>query len=782
MELAKADIPRHLWTNMNIPDLEQSPDSFLQPGETLEDWDVSFRRPNADGGVQQLVAPSVDGSRPGYGGYDRDKRVLDAETIKKIKEKIKLKPGQKWNFYDPKTGKGSTFGVKKSDDIKLYDRARNIGTPGRLETKLKKAKETYKKIKADPDLLAQKKAYDRELYMGKREQVLEEARFKYATDKEFRKAKLEYDKIQRIENPEKYKKKMSDWYGKRGNFPPGNNYKENVWRDMFRSSQKKGQQRFMLVNEKGKLLTPDNFPKVDGKVRWDVGGAYKKVKFYDTKTKQFVKFDNTIKGKGIGFEKYLDQKDVGGKDAFKNATYGYKIKDDYKKLTFKDSKGKIIRLGTFIQDQLIDRNDFIKSGINVQHADLNNAFWKNEVSLASSNQELNKFEMNVERDLRAANKIDDVKLKNIARNKALGTFKKKIEKLPGGITKVIEGKTYGIKPTQRGLIQAAGKEFGATRYKDFANLLKKLCPKGQASGGRIGFADGPATVACGSKRLEQIILRGGANKTEQDLAKKILQAGRGLRGMFSLSGMFGPAATAFLVGAEAGLVGYDMISQGKTFREAVGDSVFNYALGDRTKIDPAEERYKRYAEQGFDVDKIRVFEKNIDRMNELKSQAGDLYKKANVVNIGGPRISDAIKQKQQVISDKAIAEIPLFTQDLFRTGEIPRLEKFLERNYVEGMKNISEADRLSEIDRLSNINPLAIGKIRAMEDEKRLRELKLQNPDVRAYMGPFPTMYGFASGGRAGYMGGGIAAIRKPHAIPPEKGGLRSIMINGKKS
>ena len=34
-----------------------------------------------------------------------------------------------------------------------------------------------------------------------------------------------------------------------------------------------------------------------------------------------------------------------------------------------------------------------------------------------------------------------------------------------------------------------------------------------------------------------------------------------------------------------------------------------------------------------------------------------------------------------------------------------------------------------------------------------------------------------ATGGRAGYMGGGIAAIRKPEAIPPEKQGLRSIMI-----
>jgi hypothetical protein len=39
-----------------------------------------------------------------------------------------------------------------------------------------------------------------------------------------------------------------------------------------------------------------------------------------------------------------------------------------------------------------------------------------------------------------------------------------------------------------------------------------------------------------------------------------------------------------------------------------------------------------------------------------------------------------------------------------------------------------------------------------------------------------------SDGGRAGYMGGGITGIRKPHAIPPERQGLRSIMINGKKS
>ena len=57
--------------------------------------------------------------------------------------------------------------------------------------------------------------------------------------------------------------------------------------------------------------------------------------------------------------------------------------------------------------------------------------------------------------------------------------------------------------------------------------------------------------------------------------------------------MFGPAALAFTAAAEAGIVGYDMLSSGKSFREAVGDSVFNYALGDKTKIDSDEEFIKR---------------------------------------------------------------------------------------------------------------------------------------------------------------------------------------------
>ena len=717
---------------------------------------------------------------------DKDKTALDADTIKKIKEKIKLKPGQKWNFYDPNPNSktynptGHTYGIKKSDNKLLYDQARNIGKPGRAEKKLKQAQKTYKKIKADPDLLAQKKLYDREIYMGKREKVLEDLRFKYTTDKDFREGKLEWARQDRIKNPEKYKKKVSDYHAKKGSFPPGNNYKENVWRDMFRSSQKAGQERFLLVDESGKLLTPDNFPKVNGRVRWDVGGAYKKVKFYDTQTEQFVKFDDTIKGKGLGFEKYLDQKEVGGKGAFKNAIYGYKIKDDYKNLTFKDSKGKTIRLGTFIQNQLIDGSDFIKSGINVQHADLNNAFWKNEVSLASSNQELNKFEMNVERKLRAANKIDDVKLKNIAKNKALGTFKKEIEKLPGGITKVIEGTTYGIKPTERGLIRAAGKEFGATRYKDFANLLKKLCPKGQASGGRIGYQDAGAvgkTLQCGSKRLEQILLKGGANKNEQVLAKQILRAGAGLKSMLSLRGFLGPAALAFTAATEAGIVGYDMLAEGKTFKEAVGDSVFNYALGPKLKIDSIEERNKRFRKLGVsekDMGKIAAFESalgDIDRIKNIFTKDQTTKQKLKEAKNFFPVVVD----KRQKEADAVRADI----QDLARTGIEQRL---MNVDYDAGAKALEEAKKLATIDRLTSRGPQIFGQIFPKAEKSRQQRIL----DASSIVNPahnIPGMRELTGGYLYGFASGGLANLT--NTIPPESGpmsqGLRSLYNNGKK-
>ena len=571
----------------------------------------------------------------------KDKAVLSKDIIEKIKKRIKLPVGQKWNFYDPTTNpEGYTYGIRKAKYPNLWDIARNVGKEGRAESKLAKATEKYKKIKADPKLWKEKQLYDREIYLGKREQVLEEAQIKYASDKEFREAKLEYAKIQRIENPEKYKKQNSDWFAKRGSFPPGNNHKEHVWRDMFRSSQKSGQERFLLVDESGKLLTPDNFPKVNGKVRWDVDGAYKKVKFFDQETGQYVKFSDDIKGKGIGFEKYLDQKSVGGKGAFKNAVEGYKLKDDYKNLSWKNAKGEDIRLGTFMQDKLKTKSDFVKSGINIQHPDLDNAFWKNEVSTATSNMELKKLESEVLRKLRAANKIEDVKLKNIAKNKAKNVFKTKIERLPGGITKVIEDTTYGIKPTAKSVISAAGKEFGATRYKEFAKLLeqgpegikflnkqavaqtmwklignkgKKKCSTQlvkKAEGGRIGFQGKVCGLAFATEKPTEYMAAVKKDKEALNAFKaatagkstsKILNAARWV--MRDLGNPVGWIGSELII---SGGITAAMLGEGYTTREAI-DSGIAWFLP-KSVLKAEEHKIRDMAEkEGVDFETLMPF-------------------------------------------------------------------------------------------------------------------------------------------------------------------------------
>jgi len=571
---------------------------------------IKYKKSFADGGM--LVQPSDDGSRPGYA-----KMKLDDDTIQKIKNKVALKKGQKWNFYDPETNpKGHTYGVPKGDTN--YDIARNL-KPGRLEAKLEKATEKYKEIKADPKLLAEKKLTDKERYQTNRTQILEDKNFQYETDKDYREKKLEWAKQDRIKNPEKYKQKLNDYFAKKGRFPPGNNYKENVWRDMFRSSQKAGQERFLLVGEDGKLLTQDKFPIKEGKVRWDIGGAYKKVKFYDTKTKQFVKFDNTTKGKGISFEKYLDQKSVGGKGAYEDAINGYKNKDNIKDLTFKNSKGKDIRLGTIVQSKLNDGVNFINSGVNVQHPDINNAFWKNEVSLASSNNELNYLEQTLDRKLKNAG--NDVTL----RNKALSEFKTKINKLEGGITKIIDGETFGVAPNEKSVVKAVGKESRLNNFKEFKTLVAALGPGTcsvfsgkKADGGRIGLATGTPNIDKCYDAATAAINSGKVPVDKADdftkLLKRMGTIGRGIR-------KFGIIPEAMYVAADS-LV---RLGMGSTFKEA-GLLASDYLLpGDQTKAAEMSKVSRIFGDTtGELVGRVIDYKNQLAKIQSLEDQISNL--------------------------------------------------------------------------------------------------------------------------------------------------------------
>jgi len=143
-------------------------------------------------------------------------------------------------------------------------------------------------------------------------------------------------------------------------------------------------------------------------------------------------------------------------------------------------------------------------------------------------------------------------------------------------------------------------------------------------GGRIGYATGPADLSecaiSGKNRLEKVI-KGGVKLGNEEgiLARQILKAGRSLGSAFTLSGLFGPAAIAFTAAAEAGFVGYDMLTSGKTFKEAVGDSLFNYALGEKTKIDPQKELFKRFSGLGYSDEQLGNFANVLNQTNQLNT-------------------------------------------------------------------------------------------------------------------------------------------------------------------
>ena len=173
------------------------------------------------------------------------------------------------------------------------------------------------------------------------------------------------------------------------------------------------------------------------------------------------------------------------------------------------------------------------------------------------------------------------------------------------------------------------------QVKQVASLLEKLgC--GKSAGGRIKYNKGTTCAIKGREVLEKGLKNGFEKGAQGDLARKILSTGKFLKDAVSLRGLFGPAALAFTVAAEAGIVGYDMLSGGKSFREAVGDSVFNYMLGDKTKIDSEEEFIKRLKNvpgspgQGFrgftddDINKMLVFKSKLDDMQTGFSNYSDL--------------------------------------------------------------------------------------------------------------------------------------------------------------
>ena len=336
-------------------------------------------------------------------------------------------------------------------------------------------------------------------------------------------------------------------------------------------------------------------------------------------------------------------------------------------------------------------------------------------------------------------------------------------------------KKYVDRSVKKGSLKVDAAEMSLTQ-----NLGQLGCPtKKFQLGGRVNFSNGSTCVLKGKQKLENIILKGGAKGKELDLAKTILRAGRGLKNMASIRGLLGPAALAFTVGTEAGLVGYDMLSKGETLRESFGNSLFNYALGKDYQIDPQEELFKRFKGLGYDDQQIGSIKRAFDTLNTIntgKNLVTDFEQQFtdNVVSRGQPEefmmdedqfISDTAGQRAEQNLKDAQERLISFNQSLKEVDRPGGMKKedvlneyFSSGKYAEDLKLATQAEKEANLQKLTSAGPKFLGSVFPKFEQQRQIDINknlgvLVNPafdipGMKESTGGF--LYGFADGGLSG--------------------------------
>jgi hypothetical protein len=716
--LLLAEVPRSEMDNFNTPDLDQGADSILRPGETLEDFDVEFRRPNAQGGR----IPFGDGS------------------ITPVRNKSKNVVGEKLRLFN----QDKLYHLRLGADKKNY-----YGTKEQLE-KIFKNRETSGGTKIDTKSKAYKKAIP-DGY-GTKEDLLSKMKKKgiYVSDNSYAPSIAKNFNIKTKKHPMHNNYSIYDLTKlDKPKFVLNIKEQQKLGGALpdFRPSLTKNEiaaARNQAIEESGGIKKGGPFEGTKGTHKGHAGNIFGNEKITGDKIIYTPKKINT--------EMSRPSKDPNKKTRFTNLdnkirTVTEEIENikksnmspNQKKIELEKKDTKLIRLASQADGYkvvtLSDGNEFRLPGKSLKTIDPMDIFpGKTEVEIRDfiKNADPNNFD-------------DQLKIK---------LFK---ENLPAENKKL--------------------------KSKILSQLEKLGC--GKSAGGRIMFGEGTSCAIKGKKVLEEG-LKNGFKKSDVGLAQKILGSGKFLKDAVSLRGLFGPAALAFTVAAEAGLVGYDMLSEGKSFKEAVGDSVFNYMLGDKTKINSDEEFIKRLKNipgspsQGFrgvtdeDIGKMQYFNsmmsdmqkgfQNYDDITNLKQKITD-----NETNkaIDPEFFSDQAFQLNTQL-DKAQAD----NQDYFRTNKVGELENYFTPKedgtvpYLEGAEALKKATLMAKGDQLKNVNPSSpkgIERLNKKIIENQYDLYKMNNPTKinefgQMFMDATPGEQSYFMG-RTDFMEGGIASL-----------------------
>jgi len=293
-------------------------------------------------------------------------------------------------------------------------------------------------------------------------------------------------------------------------------------------------------------------------------------------------------------------------------------------------------------------------------------------------------------------------------------------------------------------------------------------------GGRIGFKLGSDDCfKIGKEALDNGLTKGFKNKQQVNLAETILKAGGGLKSAFALRNIFGPAAIAATVAFEGGLIGYDMLTSGKTLKEAFGDNLLNYALGKDYQIDPQEELFKRFKGLGYDNQQIGSIKRSLDAMNTINTGAQlamDVGQQQEALEKSRGQTEEFMIPDDQMMADTAgqRAEQKLkdtknqlaeFNRDLVRSGQANALSNYISSgDYAKGFDLFEQAQKEADIQKLESAGPKFMGSVFPQFEEGRQLDLNT----LRSIENPYPRLLrdsgllGLAEGGRAGFMAGTI--------------------------
>ncbi len=358
-------------------------------------------------------------------------------------------------------------------------------------------------------------------------------------------------------------------YLSQGGIFPARTAEERIWRDIYRAStQKKEKSRFILKYPKSANVDKiSGLPqtvtsKITGKdyIPWDK--FYKDITFYDTVTKKNIKF-NTVK-------KWMTDNVQDGARKYDNAIKNYKASNVIN--TFEIDGVALSKLAKDKQKGVFAKR--ITTAAAVNHRSGLNNFWDTEVITSSGNKMLNeKVQANISAYKNASNPNIEKKLLNIMKQNA--------KKIKGGGTIVLDDKTVlGKKPTIKSVVSALEKELNVKiPLNRLTKLIEDLCPKGKASGGRIGYQDAGVvgkTLQCGLNQFNKNIKTGNANSV---LMRRILanggniltSAGKQLNPaeLLKLRNLIGPQALGFIAAYEAGVITDDVLRKGIPLNESV---------------------------------------------------------------------------------------------------------------------------------------------------------------------------------------------------------------------